>query len=98
MIVKNITFVVPVKVFSDFERLAFTTTDKIADWVDEIRLFKLMEQVDQESLNYAIQLSFSSEPRLIAFNQLVFNKFITDLQEGFSEKLLYFESHLQKVF
>lgn len=98
MIIKNITFVIPHRVEKEFIKIIFDSTDKINQWVDDIKVFKLMEQVDPESFNYAVQLSFKDSKHLNEFNQNYLYELIEEVQSGFTEPMLYFESHLTKVF
>ena len=98
MIIKNLTFVVPVRYEADFPALAFKATDSVSSWVEEIRAYRLVEQLDPETFNFAIQLSFSSPVRLDLFNQQVLEEMIGNIQDGISEPVLYFESHLEKIF
>lgn len=98
MFIKNITYVVPLSLASDFERVAFQATDEISSWVSDIKLFKIKEQVDADSYNYTIQLFFDAEAMLIPFNHLAFENFTKRMQSEFKEPLLFFDSHMQKIF
>lgn len=98
MIIKNLTFVVPVKYEADFPALAFKATDAISSRVEEIRAYRLVEQLDPETFNFAIQLSFLNPVSLDDFNQQALEEMIGDIQAGISEPVLYFESHLEKIF
>lgn len=98
MIIKNLTFVVPVRHEADFSALAFKATDAVAQWVEDIKAYKLMEQLDPETFNFAIQLSFSSSVKLEDFNQVALEDMIGKIQAGINEPVLYFESHLEKIF
>lgn len=98
MVIKNITFVIPHKIEKEFIKVIFNSTDKINQWVDDIMVFKLMEQVDPESFNYAVQLTFKDGNHLNEFNQSYLNRLLEEVQSGFNEPMLYFESHLTKVF
>ncbi|MCD8540153.1 MAG: hypothetical protein LRY55_10570 [Leadbetterella sp.] len=68
MIIKNLTFVVPVRYEDDFLAHAFKATDAVSHWVEDIRAYKIVEQVDPDTFNFAIQLSFSELIRLEAFD------------------------------
>ncbi len=98
MIIKNLTFVVPVKYEADFLTQAFKATDSISSWVEEIKAYKLLEQVDPESFNFAIQLGFSDATKLDTFNRQILENMIGEIQSGIDQPVLYFESHLKKVF
>lgn len=98
MIIKNLTFVVPVQLVDSFLATAFKATDSITQWVENISVLKLIEQVDPESLNFALQLSFANTTRLEAFDKIVLNSLLEEIQTNFPQELLYFESHLEKVF
>lgn len=98
MIIKNLTFVVPLRHESDFLALAFKATDAVSHWVEDIRAYRLMEQVDPESFNFAIQLSFTSPLKLATFNKEILEAMIAEIQAGVTEPVLYFESHLEKIF
>lgn len=98
MIIKNITFVVGRSFDKQFLELIFKATDDANQWIDEIKVFRLMEEVDPSSINYAVQLSFINKIRLEAFNNLILNGLLESIQAGSPEPLLYFESHLEKVF
>ncbi len=98
MIIKNLTFVVPVQLVDPFLASTFKATDAVVQWVDDIKVFKLKEQVDPESLNFAMQLTFSNITRLEAFDKLVIGSLLEEIQSSFPQELLFFESHLEKVF
>jgi hypothetical protein len=98
MIIKNITFAVSKPHDERFLKLIFKATDQSSQWIDEIKVFRLMEEIDPSSINYAVQLSFASKIRLEAFDTLILNRLIEEMQAEFPEPLLYFESHLEKVF
>lgn len=98
MYIKNLTYVVPTHLSGAFLSSVFSATDAVKQWVDSINAFKLIEQVDPDTYNYTIQLCFSSNIRLETFNNLVLENMLADIQNGFSEGLLYFESHLHKQF
>ncbi len=98
MIIKNLTFVVPVRHEHDFLNLAFKATDAVNQWVEDIKAYKLVEQLDPETFNFALQLSFSSPVKLEDFNARVLENMIGEIQAGIAEPVLYFESHLEKIF
>lgn len=98
MIIKNLTFVVPVRHEHDFLELAFKATDAVNQWVEDIKAYKLVEQLDPESFNFAIQLSFSNAGKLEDFNTRILENMIGEIQAGIAEPVLYFESHLEKIF
>lgn len=98
MIIKNLTFVVPVRYETDFLTHAFKATDAVSQWVEDIRAYKIVEQLDPESFNFAIQLGFTTPSKLETFNVQVLEDMIREIQAGVSEPVLYFESHLEKIF
>ena len=98
MIVKNITFVVSKTREKDFIDIIFKATDLIHQSVEEIKVFKLLEQVEPDSFNYALQLSFQNAEHLEDFNQERLVEMIEHIQNQSREPVLYFESHLEKVF
>lgn len=98
MIIKNLTFVVPVQHEADFLALAFKATDAVNQWVEDIKAYKIVEQLDPESFNFAIQLGFSDLLKLETFNIQVLEDMIREIQAGVPEPVLYFESHLEKIF
>lgn len=98
MIIKNLTFVVPVRYEADFLSLAFKATDAVNHWVEDIKAYKIVEQLDPETFNFAIQLSFANPLKLETFNQQVLEGLIGEIQAGVAEPVLYFESHLEKIF
>ncbi|MDT4850795.1 hypothetical protein FQZ97_849550 [compost metagenome] len=98
MIIKNLTFVVPVSEEERFLTLVFKATDAVNHRVEEIKAYKLVEQLDPETFNFAIQLSFDSFLKLEDFNKDVLEGMIAEIQGGVTEPVLYFESHLEKIF
>lgn len=88
----------PVRHEHDFLNLAFKATDAVSQWVEDIRAYKLVEQLDPETFNFAIQLSFSSPVKLEDFNARVLENMIGEIRAGIAEPVLYFESHLEKIF
>jgi len=98
VIIKNLTFVVPVRYENDFPGLAFKATDTLNTWVEDIKAYKLVEQLDPETFNFAIQLSFTNAVKLEDFNKLALEDMIGEIQAGIAEPVLYFESHLEKIF
>ena len=98
MIIKNLTFVIPLRQESAFLALAFRATDALSNRVEDIRAYKLMEQVDPETFNFAIQLAFSNTERLESFNREVLEDLLGEIEAGIDGPLLYFESHLRKIF
>ncbi len=98
MIVKNLTFVVPVRHEADFLSLAFKATDAVSAWVKAIKAYKIVEQLDPETFNFAIQLDFATTSELETFNRDVLEGMIAEIQGGVAEPVLYFESHLEKIF
>jgi hypothetical protein len=91
MIYKNITFIVPVAKEDVFLHHAKALTDP---WVEDIQGFKLIEQVDPESVNFTIQIKFEDPTALENFDTVTFVEFINALQTELKETLLFFESHL----
>ncbi|MBX2954152.1 MAG: hypothetical protein KF870_16745 [Leadbetterella sp.] len=98
MIIKNLTFVVPIQYEADFLSQVFKATDAVSQWVEDIRAYKIVEQLDPESFNFAVQLGFTTPSSLEAFNVQVLEDMIGEIQAGVSEPVLYFESHLEKIF
>jgi hypothetical protein len=95
MIYKNITFLVPVAKEADFLRHAQALT---SPWVEDIQGFKLIEQVDPESVNYTLQIKFEEASALEYFDTVTLVAFINTLQEKLKEPVLFFESHLHPWF
>lgn len=98
MIIKNLTFVVPVRHESDFLTHVFKATDAVNPWVEDIKAYKIVEQLDPETFNFAIQLSFTTPLKLETFNQQALERMILEIQAAVAEPVLYFESHLEKIF
>ncbi len=96
MVVKNLTFVVEdvnehVLIAAIKQQLPF-----LADWCDEVSFFKLQEKVDPDSQNFALQLSFTGLSQLETFNNVVLDRVILDIQNVVP--ILYFESHLERIY
>jgi hypothetical protein len=95
MIYKNVTFVIPVNKEQEFLNITKQVLQDLPPWVSDIRGFKLIEQVDPESVNFAVQILFTEEAHLEAFD---LHKLVKDIQDHLQEQVLFFESHLEKWF
>ncbi|MCP9769989.1 DUF4286 family protein [Lacihabitans sp. LS3-19] len=96
MYLKNITFSVLKEVSNDFEVWLKPEIEIIKIWAEEVSMFKLLTQVDPESINYSIQFSFKSKEQLDIFMQLNLDQFLAKTQSKFEGKILHFVTLLEK--
>jgi hypothetical protein len=97
MYLKNITFSVLNEISDEFEDWLKPEIEIIKIWAEQVALFKLLTQVDSESINYSIQFSFNSKEQLDVFIQLNLDEFLVKTQSKFKGKILYFVTLLEKI-